>query len=206
LRKIEAVFINNSLFAVQVFKDLKDLRAKLDDEAWEDRATNDAGEPLVPPSPIPIVSILDINSRPRGRRTGGSPSHKEKPGNHARHDDEGKENHRGETEGQPSSQVIPVRPPKTGIPTLAKSTEQGPSYRRVASGQANLRLEECEMPEVPEDTFVTQEDAVEFLEAQETREERNAVRFISSQFKDMKEAIMSAVAMCEDFDVSCIFG
>lgn len=193
MRKIEAVLIKNLLFAVQVFKDFVALRTKLDDEAWAGRATNNAGEPLVPPDPSPIKSLLEINTRNKGRRTGGSPSHKEPP--------------EDQPVGSPSD-VRAVRPPKTSVPTRVKSAQaKGPSYRRVASASAegNLRLEKGEMPEIPEDTYVTQEDAVEYLEAKETQEERKAVRHISSEFKNMREAMTSAVAMCEDYDVSFVY-
>jgi hypothetical protein len=94
----------------------------------------------------------------------------------------------------PSSAPVALMPVSTSSPRKPRG--------RIPISSGELAIEDGEMPEVPQDSFITQDAAVKYIEDRETEDVKTAKRIVSEKCRQMKEALVASIQMANEYDVS----
>lgn len=172
----------------QVFKDFNDLAKEQDEEDWDQRGRGPVREPL--------DQDEDEPSSPTRAGLRSLRSSAKKPDVSV-----------GNSEKTAKPTVVVINPPPTSEPGIINPLALNPSFLSgEGSGLGAFEADDDdEMPEVPANSFVSQSEAVAMVEAQESQAVKVAKRFTSESFRDLKESLLSSIAMCNKNNVSISF-
>jgi hypothetical protein len=207
---IRSTYLRHYFQTEQVFKDFDELKKQQDDQDWERRGKGPEGEPLDEDaddsrSPGRAGLRSSASAKKPAQSSAGTSASTKKPAQSSAGSSASTKKPAQSSAEESRPTVVVVKPPATSEPGIIKPLAINPNSGE-GRGLGTLEPDDDhEMPEIPQESFLSQEEAVEMVQAQESTAVKAAKRFTSESFRDLKESLLSSIAMCKKNNVSISF-